>query len=77
MKRGNTERQARWVQVEALCLCAALEREFGRIDTETIRSFDYPASVIDEAIRLADRRRKLSVWRRIDRRGRAALGLPV
>jgi len=55
MKKINNERQARWVLVEALCLCAALEREFGRVEAQRIRSFDYPPQVIEEAVRLAAR----------------------
>jgi hypothetical protein len=77
VKKKNAERQARWVQVEALCLCARLEREYGRVDPQIIRSFDYPPAVIEEALRLGVVAGRPSKTLSFGRYLRAVLKFPV
>ena len=53
---SKDERAARWVQVEALCLCAALERQLGAATQERLLSLEAPAVVKLAAMRLLRRR---------------------
>jgi hypothetical protein len=76
VKKKNAERQARWVQVEALCLCARLEREGGEIEDLSLVTHDYPPSVIAEAQRLSARRRRPSQVSTFGRWLRAVLKFP-
>ena len=46
------ERAARWVEVEALCLCAGLERQFGFANAEAVEGVDAPGVVKRAALRL-------------------------
>ena len=50
------ERAARWVQVEALCLCAGLERQFGAASSERVHGLDVPEEVKLAALRLLRQR---------------------
>jgi hypothetical protein len=49
---GKNERIARWVEVEALCLCAHLERQFGAASSDGVRGVDAPGSVKLTALRI-------------------------
>jgi hypothetical protein len=46
------ERAARWVEVEALCLCAGLERQFGFASAEAVDAVEAPKAVKLAALRL-------------------------
>jgi hypothetical protein len=53
--RFNGERSGRWIVVEALCLCATLERINGSVSPADILSSDADPRVMKEALRLTSR----------------------
>lgn len=63
---GKNERIARWVEVEALCLCADLERQFGAANSDGVQGADAPSSVKRAALKILQGK---ASWRRAPRVG--------
>jgi hypothetical protein len=77
VKKKNAERQVRWVQVEALCLCARLERERISMMNLSLEFLDYPPCVIAEAKRLGIGLGRRGVFSRLGRWLSAVLMFPI
>jgi len=56
--RGSTEREQRWILVEALCFCAAAEREPEAVKTWTI----HPRVLAQSRKLTAQARRRVAFW---------------
>lgn len=56
------ERTERWIEVEALCRCAQLERQFGDAMSEHLMQIGEDQALVAEMRRLCEQRRR---WRRL------------
>lgn len=63
--RKPTERTERWIEVEALCQCARLERAFGASMIEHLDQLDEDERLVAQMRRLCKGRRRLAHFRAV------------